>query len=57
MPFYLYPRRFLYSEEFKTRAEACQRERQIKKWSRAQKEALAAGDLNTLHSLARRRGS
>ena len=49
------PRRLLYSEEFETRSEACKRERQIKKWSRAKKEALAGGDIQTLHALSVRR--
>jgi len=34
---------------------AVQRERQIKRWTRAKKEALIAGDFHTLHSLSRRR--
>ena len=49
------PRRLLYTEQFETRSDACRRERQIKKWSRAKKEALAAGDLQRLHTLSKRR--
>ena len=47
----------VYSEEFATFADARQREAQIKRWSRAKKEALIAGDVETLHKLARSRHS
>src|SRR5829696_5872585 len=36
-------------------AIAMARERQIKRWTRAKKEALIAGDTNRLHSLSKRR--
>ena len=49
------PRDLVYSEELPTFAEARRREAQVKRWSRAKKEALAAGDLETLHQLARSR--
>jgi putative endonuclease len=39
-----------YSESYATRAAAVRRERQLKRWTRAKKEALMAGD----HALLRR---
>jgi predicted GIY-YIG superfamily endonuclease len=36
-------------------AQARHREIQIKKWSRAKKEALIAGNMQMLHELSRRR--
>lgn len=36
----------VYQETHSTRTEAMQREAQIKKWSRAQKEALVSGDID-----------
>ncbi len=42
-------------EEFATLGEARKRENQLKRWSRAKKEALIAGDLANLRALARRR--
>jgi predicted GIY-YIG superfamily endonuclease len=47
------PERILYQERFDTEAEAVHRERQIKRWSRAKKEALIAGDANRLRALSR----
>ena len=44
-----------YEEQFPTYPAALRRERQIKRWTRAKKEALISGDLNALHQLARRR--
>ncbi len=41
----------VYSETFATMEEARQREGQIKRWSRAKKEALIAGDIERLHKL------
>lgn len=38
------PVRLVYSEEFQTRSEALKREHQLKRLSRAAKEALIAGD-------------
>ena len=38
------PIRLMFSETFPTRIEALERERQIKDWSRAKKEALFRGD-------------
>lgn len=43
----------LYYEEFALRSEAMKREPQLKKWSRAKKEALIKGDLNKLHELSK----
>jgi predicted GIY-YIG superfamily endonuclease len=44
-----------YEEEFPSYKEALRRERQIKRWTRAKKEALIRDDVSTLHQLARRR--
>ena len=46
----------LYSEAYPDRASAVRRERQLKGWSRAKKEALVAGDFPKLKKLASRRG-
>jgi tRNA/rRNA methyltransferase len=46
------PVEFLWSQEFPTRAEALEAERQIKGWSRVKKEALIAGDWTALHEAA-----
>ncbi len=43
--------------EFATRLEAIECERQLKGWSRAKKQALAAGDWPTVALLARSRAS
>ena len=45
----------MHSECLSNKAAAVQRERQIKRWSRAKKEALIAGDKNQLRELSRRR--
>ena len=49
------PIAFLYSEELETLSDARRREAQVKRWSRGKREALASGDLETLHQLAKRR--
>jgi len=49
------PVALVYVEPFDTMDQARHREIQIKKWSRAKKEALIAGNLDMLHSLSRRR--
>ena len=49
------PVALVYSEPFDAMAQARQREIQIKKWSRAKKEALITGDKLRLHNLSRRR--
>ncbi|OGM23750.1 hypothetical protein A2627_05180 [Candidatus Woesebacteria bacterium RIFCSPHIGHO2_01_FULL_39_28] len=43
--------KLVYSERYKTRKETMQREIQVKKWSRAKKEALIAGNLELLKKL------
>ena len=49
------PVKLVYTEEFATLGEAGKRENQIKRWSRAKKEALISGNLARLHALANRR--
>ena len=44
-----------YSEEYHTYKEAFHREQQVKRWSRAKKNALISGDINELKRLAKRR--
>ena len=41
----------VYSEKYSTRKEAMQREAQLKRWSKAKKEALIRGDLELLKKL------
>lgn len=41
----------VYSEKFGTRADAMKREKQIKRWTRAKKEALIASNLGLLKKL------
>lgn len=43
--------RLIYSEEYLTRLEAMRREKQLKGWTRAKKEALIKGDLALLKKL------
>jgi putative endonuclease len=45
----------VYSEEVDTFSEARKREAQIKRWSRAKKEALVLGDLINLKDLSKSR--
>ena len=45
--------RLVYSESHATLGSARKREIQLKKWSRAKKEALIAGDLAMLRNLSR----
>ena len=47
------PVKLVWADEFPTRYEALQAERQIKGWSRAKKLALIRGDWNLSSSLAR----
>jgi predicted GIY-YIG superfamily endonuclease len=47
------PVSLVYAAEMVTRDEAIQRERQLKGWSRAKKEALVRGDWERVHTLAR----
>lgn len=48
------PVEFVWRQEFSTREEAKAAEHQIKRWSRAKKEALIAGEFDLLHLLAGR---
>lgn len=45
------PVTLVYAEEYATRDAAGQRERQLKRWTRAKKEALVAGDRALLKRL------
>jgi putative endonuclease len=47
------PVALIYSEECQTFSDARKREAQIKRWSRAKKEALIAGDFNKLNQLSK----
>jgi predicted GIY-YIG superfamily endonuclease len=47
------PIRLVYSEQHATLQTAVDRERQLKRWSRAKKAALVAGDSNRLRTLSR----
>ena len=49
------PQTVVYSERHPTFSSARHRECQLKRWSRAKKEALIAGDLLELRRLSRRR--
>ena len=46
------PEAILYHESFCSKSLALKREQQLKRWSRAKKEALMAGDTVTLRSLS-----
>jgi predicted GIY-YIG superfamily endonuclease len=48
------PIELVYSQEFVTRIEALEHERQIKGWSRKKKEALMRGDWEEISRLARK---
>ncbi len=47
------PVQLRYSELFHSEREAVQRERQLKRWSRAKKEALVLGDLDQLKKISK----
>lgn len=49
------PVRLVYSEMFRSESEALARERQLKRWTSAKKQALIEGDLKQLKSLSKRR--
>jgi putative endonuclease len=49
------PISLVYTEEYPTYKEAFRREQQVKRWSRAKKNALISGDFNELKRLAKRR--
>jgi putative endonuclease len=48
---YFYGFNLVYSESYSTRKEAMQREKQLKGWTRAKKEALVRGDKIVLKKL------
>jgi len=47
------PIALVYSEEYEMFSEARRREAQVKRWSRAKKEALIAGNLSSLRNLSK----
>ena len=47
------PLKLIYSESLPTFSDARKREVQIKRWSRAKKEALVAGDMDKLRELSK----
>jgi predicted GIY-YIG superfamily endonuclease len=51
------PVSLVYSEEFQTFPEARKREAQVKRWTRAKKEALVAGNTAKLKELAKSRNN
>lgn len=51
------PVELAFFELFETRSEAIRREAQLKRWSRAKKEALVKGDKEKLKQLSRRKNS
>ena len=60
IPGYTWSRRpveLVFAEEFKSRIDALERERQIKGWSRRKKEALIRGDWDALQRLSKARPS
>jgi len=48
------PVHLVYKETFKTLKPAMKRERQIKKWSHAKKEALIRSDIKALQTLSKK---
>jgi predicted GIY-YIG superfamily endonuclease len=50
------PIKLVFSQEFQSRAEALECERQVKGWSRAKKEALIRGDWEEIKRLAANTG-
>ena len=46
------PISLVYSEEYESFSKARRRESQVKRWSRAKKEALVAGDMDKLRALS-----
>jgi len=51
------PVKLVFSEQFQSRADAIGREKQIKRWSRAKKQALINSDWNRLTELSKSGGS
>ena len=49
------PVRLLYSEPHRSQSSAVRRERQLKRWTRAKKEALTGGHTRDLRALSRSR--
>ena len=49
------PVKWVFSQEFQSRAEALERERQVKGWGRKKKEALIRGDWAEISRLAQSR--
>ena len=49
------PKKLLYTEEYVTFSDARKREAQVKKWTRAKKEALIGGNIGKLKLLSKRR--
>ena len=49
------PLKLVYSESFPTSSEARRLEAQVKRWSRAKKEALVSGDMDKLRELSKSR--
>jgi len=49
------PVKLVHKEDVETEDQAIKRERQIKRWSRAKKNALIAGDMNVLKKLSKRK--
>jgi putative endonuclease len=49
------PISLVYTEEYPRYKEAFHREQQVKRWSRAKKNALMSGDINELKHLAKRK--
>ena len=45
------PQKLVYKEELPNKSEALKREAQLKKWSKAKKEAIIAGSLELLKKL------
>ena len=50
------PWNIVHSEQFETESFALKRERQLKGWSRAKKEAIIRGDFGELKRLSKRQG-
>jgi putative endonuclease len=49
------PRELVHCEEYQTFSDARRREAQVKRWSRAKKEALMSGELAKLRELSKSR--
>lgn len=48
-----HPLKLVYSESFPTFSEARKQEAQVKRWTRAKKEALVSGDMDRLQPLSK----